>query len=250
MILQDVLKIKYDTDKTNLEKKITDAEKKIPNTSGLVKKTNFGSTITETESKIPSISPLATNSTLTAVENKILDVNGLVTKTNYNTKISEIESKINNHSHDKYITTPEFNNLAAGAFTATLAQANLVTKTDFDTELKDISKRITSNKSKHLLVENELKKLKTFDLSYFRGKGHFEEDGTQNYLVFQPVCRYFRKIAGKGNYIYFWKSKGLSDERINSITASNYSTTPKLTHYGTKARVKFSGSCLKQGKVT
>ena len=42
----------------------------------------------------------------------------------------------------------------------------------------------------------------------------------------------------------------MSDERINSITASNYSITPELTHYGTKARVKFSGSCLKQGKAT
>ena len=56
------------------------------------------------------------------------------------------------------MTTPEFNNLAARVFPARVAQANLVTKTDFDTRLQDISKRITSNKSKHLLVENELKK--------------------------------------------------------------------------------------------
>ena len=33
--------------------------------------------------------------------------------------------------HDKYITTPEFNNLAASVFNARLAQANLVSKTDF-----------------------------------------------------------------------------------------------------------------------
>ena len=35
--------------------------------------------------------------------------------------------------------------------------------------------------------------------------------------------KYFKRIIGVGNgdYIYFWKSKGLSDERINSITASN-----------------------------
>ena len=69
-------------------------------------------------------------------------------------------------------------------FKARLAQANLVTKTDFDTKLQDINKRITSNKTKHLLIENELKKLKPFDLSYFKGKSHFEKDGTQNYLVF------------------------------------------------------------------
>ena len=103
-----------------------------------------------------------------------------------------------------------------------------------------------------MLVENELKRLKTFDLSYFIGKSHFEEDGTQNYLVFQPMYRYFKIIAGVGNgsYIYYWQSKGLSDERINSITASNYSVTPFLDYYGTKTRVEFSGSCLKQDKIT
>ena len=44
--------------------------------------------------------------------------------------------------------------------------------------------------------------------------------------------RYFKRIAGvgSGNYIYFWKSKGLSDERINSITTSNDSITPELSH--------------------
>ena len=125
--------------------------------------------------------------------------------TNYNTKISEIERKVSDHNHDKYITTPEFNKLTTENFKARSAQANLVTKTDFDVKLQDISKRITSNKKKHLLVENELKKLKTFDLSYFKGKGHFEEDGTQNYLVFQPIYRYFNRIAGvgSGNYKYF-----------------------------------------------
>ena len=66
------------------------------------------------------------------------------------------------------------------------------------------------------------------------------------------MYRYFKKIAGvgSGNYIYFWKSKGLSDEMINYNTISNYSITPELSHYGTKTRVKFSGSCLKQDKAT
>ena len=102
-----------------------------------------------------------------------------------------------------------------------------------------------------MLVENELKKLKTFDLIYFKGKGHFEEDGTQNYLLFQPIYRYFKRVAvvGPGNYIYFWKSKGLSDEMINSITTSNYSITPELSYYGSKIRVKFNGSSLKQDKL-
>ena len=42
----------------------------------------------------------------------------------------------------------------------------------------------------------------------------------------------------------------MSDERINSVTTSNYSITPELSHYGTETRAKFNGSCLKQDKVT
>ena len=39
-------------------------------------------------------------------------------ETDYNTKITEIENKLNNHNHDKYIDTSEFNKLAADVFNA------------------------------------------------------------------------------------------------------------------------------------
>ena len=55
----------------------------------------------------------------------------------------------------------QFNTLAASVFNTRLAQANLITKTDFDAKLSSLP----ANKSRHLLVENELKKLKTFDSS-------------------------------------------------------------------------------------
>ena len=73
-----------------------------------------------------------------------------------------------------------------------------------DAKLSSLNRKITANKSKHLLVENELKKLKAFESSYFIRKGHFQEDSTQNYLVFQPMYRFFKRIAGVGNgsYIY------------------------------------------------
>ena len=97
-----------------------------------------------------------------------------------------------------------------------------------------------------------MKKLKTFDLSYFIAKSHFEEHGTQSCLVFQPMYRYFKKITGldSGNYIYYWKSKGLPDERINSIKTPDFGITPKLNDYGTKTRVEFNGSCLEQDRIT
>ena len=42
----------------------------------------------------------------------------------------------------------------------------------------------------------------------------------------------------------------MSDERLDSITASNYKITPALSYYGTKIRVEFNGSYLRQDKVT
>ena len=75
-----------------------------------------------------------------------------------------------------------------------------------------LTKKTTQNKTKNLLVEIEVNKLKTFDSGYFIRKSHFEEDGTQNYLVFQPMYRYFK--IGNSDYVLSWKSKGLSNESI------------------------------------
>ena len=75
-----------------------------------------------------------------------------------------------------------------------------------------------------------MKELQTFDSSYYQSKNNFEEDGTQDYLVFQPRDKYFEKISNTG-HISEWKSKTLSDEVINSTATVD-------------------GSCLKQDKIT
>ena len=54
--------------------------------------------------------------------------------------------------------------------------------------------------AKIIELENNIKKLQTFDSTYFTGKKYFDEDGTQNYLVFQPIGRYFRLIANKKSH--------------------------------------------------
>ena len=56
--------------------------------------------------------------------------------------------------------------------------------------LISINRKILSNKTKDLIIEKELKKLNTFNISYFRGKIYFEEDGIQNWFVFQPMGKY------------------------------------------------------------
>ena len=130
-----------------------------------LKKTDFNSKISEVENKIPSITGLATNSASTAVENDIPEFISLVKKTDYNTKISEIENKVNDHNYGKYITTPEFDTMAATVFNARLAaQTGLIRKPEFDFKLKSTSDRVSKNKTKHLLVENELKNYKNLML--------------------------------------------------------------------------------------
>ena len=73
-------------------------------------------------------------------------------------------------------------------------------------------------------------------------KSNFEKDGMQNYFMFQPILGYFKSFAvvGGGNYICFWRYRGLSDENVN----------PQLRFYGTKTRVEFKRSCLRKERVT
>ena len=114
--------------------------------------------------------------------------------------------------------------------------------------MSSLNRKITKNKADYLIVKNELNKLKDFDTSYFIGKSHFEEDVVQNYLIFQPMYKYFK--ATNSDYISSWISKGLSNESITPPSAANNFLTPSLNYLGTKIRVKFSGSCLKQDTIT
>ena len=75
------------------------------------------------------------------------------------------------------------------------------------------------------------------------------EDGSQAYLIFQPVYRYLKTVTNT-NYISSWKSKGLSAESIKPPTTSNNRLTPELSYIDYNIRVKFTGSCLKQSKIT
>ena len=125
-----VLKTEYDTDKSELENNI-------PEVTDFVNEAK----LTELEKKIPDISNLATKIALTTVENKIPNVSNLVKKTDYDTKVTEIENELNNHSHDKYIDTQEFNKLAADVFNARLAQAKLITKTNFNAKLSSLNRK-------------------------------------------------------------------------------------------------------------
>ena len=88
---------------------------------------------------------------------------------------------------------------------------------------------------------------------YFIGRNYFEGGGAQNYLVFQPIIRYFKvnTIINAADYILSWQSKGLSADNIKPSATSDNSLTPKISYYyASKIRVRFTGSCLKQSKIS
>ena len=128
-------------------------------TSEFVLKTEYQTDQIELEKKIPNMSHFVKKAKLTELESKIPDVSSLGTKT----ALTAVQNKI-----------PSVSNLV---------------------NLSSLNGKVTANKTKNLLIENELNKLKTFAWSYFIGNSHFEEDSTQNYLVFEPINRYFKVIS-------------------------------------------------------
>ena len=63
------------------------------------------------------------------------------------------------------------------------------------------------------------------------------------------MSKYF-KVITNNDYVSSWKSKGLSAESIKPPTTSDNILAAELSYYGTKTRVKFTGSCLKQPKIS
>ena len=88
-------------------------------------------------------------------------------------------------------------------------------------------------------------------MSYFKGKQYFAEgSGKQNYLVFLPMRKYFKlnSVVNVIDRVISWQSKGISNESIKSPAISDNTINPRLNFYGTKTRVQFTGSCLKQSE--
>ena len=68
---------------------------------------------------------------------------------------------------------------------------------------------------------------------------YFDEgSGKQNYLVFQPMRKYFKlnSVASVTDYVLSWQSKGLSYESVKPPAATNNSLSPELNYYGTKKK--------------
>ena len=76
-----------------------------------------------------------------------------VKETDFDSKITEVEGKVPN------ISGLATNSSLTAAENKIPDITSMIKKTDFDAKLKNISDRVTNNKSKDVLLDNELKKL-------------------------------------------------------------------------------------------
>ena len=176
--------------KTKYDTGKSEFKNNIPDTSGLVKKTDYNTKINEIEGKIAGITNLATKTALTIIENKILDISNLATKT----VLTTVENKI-----------PDVN--------------SLVKKTNYNTKMSSLDDKINK-------INSDTEKVaKTFFLPFTGNMLFNSEDGSQAYLIFQPMYKYFKTITNT-NYVLSWKSRGLSGESIKPPTISDNSLNP------------------------
>ena len=72
----------------------------------------------------------------------------------------------------------------------------------------------------HQIKTEKMKKLRTLDFSYFVGKNYFDDDGSQHYLVFQPLFMSFATTTGSDS-ILAWKFKGVAEGSIKPPATSD-----------------------------
>ena len=234
-----VSRTKFMTDTNSLDDKIDKVEKKIPDISRLATKSSITRLITEQEDytdkvkkKIPDISGLVSKTELTAVENKIPDISGLATTS----ALTAVQNKI-----------PDI--------------TSLIKKTNFDTKLKRVSDRVTNNKSKDILLDNELKKLKTRvgssekikindvqkEISFIRGFISYTQNSNLVYECKVSSMKFY--ISG----ILYWNPNDIYDN-LNKNQVSGVQNTknvaPNIKNTNGQLYVSFNGSYFKQDPIT
>ena len=80
-------------------------------------------------------------------------------------------------------------------------------------------------------MEVKLVKLQTYDLSLFIGQSYFINDGTQLYLILQPVL-YFKKTCWYWKKFYHEDLNGnVPTEKLNTPTINGNSLSSSIEWY-------------------
>ena len=137
----------------------------------------------------------------------------------------------------------------------------MITKTDFDTKLKSVSDRVTNNKSKDILLDNELKKLKTpidssekiklndvqKEISFIRGFISYTQNSN---LVYE--CK-ISSMKPSFYGILYWNPNNIYDNSDkNQLTAvkNTKNVAPDIKNTNGQLYVSFDGNYFEQDPIT
>ena len=116
----------------------------------------------------------------------------------------------------KYFTTTDYNKFTNEKFDVKMKQKQLIYKSDTSEFLdnSDLNKKIATleTKAELKLEQDKIIKPQAFYSSYFCGKSYFEDDGTQNYLVFQPMCIFLKKLVA----LIIFQNRNLKDRLMKA----------------------------------
>ena len=215
--------ITFNSNITEIEGKITTAEGKTPDISGLATKTE----VTTVENKILDISGLVNKTDIQNVEDKIPDVNGFVKKIDYATEISKMKND--------YVTN-----------TALISRLNDLKTTQIADEVKKVDDKTKKNASDILGCESRLKQKVDFVDELRRGDYYYNQ---QSYLLFEPRSPSFNRSVG---IIDGWKSTGVHNDGNNTDLISVVNSTsvlPKLLNQSNRLACVFTGNYMNQNKT-
>ena len=137
----------------------------------------------------------------------------------------------------------------------------MITKTDFNTKLKSISHRVTNNKSKDILLDNELKKLKTRvdssekiklndvqkEISFVRGFISYTQNSNLVYECevssMKPSC--YGILEWKPKDIYDNSNKNVLNYVQNTKSVASY-----INNINGQLYVSFNGNYFEQDSIT
>ena len=137
----------------------------------------------------------------------------------------------------------------------------MITKTDFDTKLKSVSDRVTNNKSKDILLDNELKKLKTRvdssekiklndvqkEISFAKGFISYTQNSN---LVYE--CK-VSSMKPSFYGILEWKPKDIynnSNKNVLNSVQNTKSVAPDIKNINGHLYVSFNGNYFEQDPIT
>ena len=91
--------------------------------------------------------------------------------------------------------------------------------------------------------------MQTYESRLFIGQNYFSNDGSQNFLIFQPIYNTFKLPAALTGTIIEWESKELSNEKFSLPLQQIKVFLQDCDGWIIKNKCRIWGSCLMQGKV-